>query len=53
MDRFIRSQNVEHFIQLLKTATDPSERERLEGLLAEERQKQKDAGEMPAQSTAR
>jgi len=43
MDKFIRRQNVGHFLQLLKTTTDPKERERLERLLAEERQKQKGA----------
>ena len=45
MDRFIRRQNVEHFLQLLKTAIDPTERKQLEMLLGEERQKQKDAGD--------
>jgi septum formation topological specificity factor MinE len=45
MDKFVRRQNVEHFLQLLKTTTKPQERERLERLLAEERQKQKDAGD--------
>jgi hypothetical protein len=45
MERFIRRQNVEHYQQLLETVKDPSERERILKLLAEERQKQRDAGD--------
>ena len=45
MERFIRRRNVERFLALLETTIDPKERERLEMLLAEERQKQKDAGD--------
>jgi RNA polymerase-binding transcription factor len=29
MDRFVRSQNVEHYRRLLETVTDPAERERI------------------------
>jgi hypothetical protein len=45
MDRFIRRQNVDHYLQLLKVTTDPAERDRIETLLVEERQKQKNAGD--------
>jgi hypothetical protein len=45
MDRFIRRENVKHFRELLKTAKDEAERQRLLKLLAEEKQKQKDAGD--------
>lgn len=42
-DRFVRRQNVQHYVHLLETATDAAERDTLLELLAEERQKQKDA----------
>ena len=45
MDRFIRRENVKHYRNLLKTAKDEAERQRLLKLLAEEREKQKDAGD--------
>jgi hypothetical protein len=45
MDKFVRRENVARYLQLLKTTTDPTERERILKLLAEERQKQKDAGD--------
>jgi hypothetical protein len=43
--RFVRSENVKHFKTLLKAATTEAERIRIGGLLAEELQKQKDAGD--------
>jgi len=45
MEQFIRRQNVEHFLHLLATTTDEAERLKIIRLLAEERQKQKDAGD--------
>ena len=45
MDRFIRRENVRHYRELLKTAKDEAERQRILKLLAEEEQKQKDAGD--------
>ena len=45
MNRFIRRENVKHFRELLKTAKDDAERERIQKLLAEEQQKQRDAGD--------
>jgi hypothetical protein len=45
MDRFIRRENVRHYRELLRTVTDEAERQRILKLLAEERQKQKDAGD--------
>jgi hypothetical protein len=45
MDRFIRQKNVEHYRLLLDTTTNETERQRILGLLAEEQQKQKDAGD--------
>jgi hypothetical protein len=41
MERFVRREN----IKLLKTVKDEAERQRILKLLAEEKQKQKDAGD--------
>ena len=45
MDRFVRRENVKHYQELLKTVKDEAERQRILKLLAEEQQKQKDAGD--------
>jgi len=45
MDRFIRRENVKHYLKLLEIETDETERQRLLKLLAEERQKQKENGD--------
>jgi hypothetical protein len=45
MERFVRRENVKHYRELLKTAKDETERQRILRLLAEEQQKQKDAGD--------
>jgi len=45
MDRFVRRENVKHYRELLKTVNDEAERQQLLKLLAEEQQKQKDAGD--------
>ena len=45
MDRFVRAQNVQRYRSLLERATEQADREKLSSLLAEEEQKQKDAGE--------
>jgi hypothetical protein len=45
-DKFVRHENVKHFEDLLTRVTDPAERERIEKLLKEERQKQIDAGDL-------
>ena len=45
MDQFVRSQNVERYRRLLERVTDKSNRQQIINLLAEERQKQKDAGD--------
>jgi hypothetical protein len=49
IDRFIRQKNVEHYRLLLDTTTNETARQRILGLLAEERQKQKDAGDPVSQ----
>jgi hypothetical protein len=36
MERFVHRQNIEHFREMLKTVTDPTHRERIKKLLAEE-----------------
>jgi hypothetical protein len=36
MERFVHRQNVEHFREMLKTVTDPAQREVIKKLLAEE-----------------
>ena len=43
MDQFVRSQNVERYSRLLERVTEESDRQQIINLLAEERQKQKDA----------
>jgi len=45
MERFVRRENVKHFRELLKTAKTEAERQQIRKLLAEEQQKQKDAGD--------
>ena len=45
MERFVRRQNVEHYQNLLKTLTDPEERQKIQRLLEEEQKKQRDAGD--------
>ena len=45
MDRFIRRENVKHYRELLKAVKTEKERQRILKLLAEEQQKQKDAGD--------
>ena len=45
MDEFVRSQNVARYRRLLERVTDESNRQQIINLLAEERQKQKDAGD--------
>ena len=44
MDEFVRSQNVARYRRLLERVTDESNRQQIINLLADERQKQKDAG---------
>ena len=46
MDQFVRSQNVERYRRLLERVTDELDREQIINLLAEERKKQKDAGDL-------
>jgi hypothetical protein len=45
MERFVRSQNVMRYHRLLERVTEESDRQQIIGLLALERQKQKDAGD--------
>jgi len=45
-DRFVRRQNVQHYVHLLETVTDGAERDTLLELLAEERKKQEDAHDL-------
>jgi hypothetical protein len=47
MDQFVRRQNVTRYHRLLETVSDDAQRETICKLLAEERQKQKDAGDPP------
>jgi bacterioferritin (cytochrome b1) len=51
MDRFIRRQNLEHYRELLKTVTDPVQRDTIEKLIAEEEEKQKNAGDVPGMNS--
>jgi hypothetical protein len=46
METFIRQKNVERFCHLLRTITDEHKKRTVERLLAEERQGQRDAGEV-------
>jgi len=45
MERFVRRENIKHYQELLKREKDEAERQRIMKLLAEERQKQKEAGD--------
>jgi hypothetical protein len=45
MDSFIRRKNVERYHLLLERVTEDGERQRILTLLAEEQQKQRDAGD--------
>jgi hypothetical protein len=45
MGEFIRSQSVERYRRLLERVTDESDRQQIIDLLAQERQKQKNAGD--------
>ena len=45
MDQFVRTQNVARFRRLLERVTEESDRQTIFNLLAEEQQKQKDAGD--------
>ena len=45
MGEFVQSQNVKRYRLLLERVTDESDRQQIINLLAEERQKQKDAGD--------
>jgi hypothetical protein len=45
MGQFVRSQNVARYRRLLERVTEESDRRQIINLLAEERQKQKDAGD--------
>ena len=45
MDKFIRSQKVERYSRLLERVIEESDRQLIINLLAEEQQKQKDAGD--------
>ncbi len=42
MDPFVLRENIKHYVGLLERTTDERERARIERLLAEERQKQKE-----------
>ena len=46
MGEFVRSQNVKRYSRLLERVTDELDRQQIINLLAEERQKQKDAGDL-------
>ena len=45
VDKFVRHQNVERYSRLLETVINDNHRKSLAKLLAEEKQKQKDAGD--------
>ena len=36
MERFVHRQNIEHYREMLKTVTQPAQREKIKKLLAEE-----------------
>jgi hypothetical protein len=45
MDQFIRTQNVKRYRRLLERVSEESDRQTILSLIAEEQQKQKDAGD--------
>ena len=46
MDQFIRRRNVERYWRLLDSVSDDSDRQTILQLLVQERQKQRDAGDV-------
>ena len=50
MERFIRRENVKHYREMLGRAKTDAERERLKKLLADEEQKQIEAGDFATDS---
>jgi hypothetical protein len=52
VDRFIRRNNVDRYCRLLETVTDETKRHTIVRLLAEERQKQTDAGDSLIEKSA-
>ena len=42
MGEFVQRHNIAHYLELLKTETDPARREILQSLLAEERRQQRE-----------
>jgi hypothetical protein len=44
MERFVRRENIKHYRELLRDAKSAAERQRIQRLLAEELQKQRETG---------
>jgi hypothetical protein len=47
MERFVRRENVKHYLDLLRNTKSKAERQRIQILLEEELKKQADAGDLP------
>ena len=52
MERFVRRENIKHLRDMLERTTDENERRRIQRLLDEELQKQRDAGDEPSKARA-
>jgi hypothetical protein len=52
MERFVRRENIKHLREILERTADESERRRIQALLDEELQKQKNAGDEPFKAQA-
>lgn len=50
MERFVRRANIERYLRLLEGVSDEAQRRQIEKLLGEERQKQKEAGDLEMQA---
>ena len=49
MESFVRRENIKHLREMLERTTDEAERRRIQRMLDEELQKQKNAGDAPLQ----
>jgi len=52
VERFVRRENIKHLREMLERTTDETQRQRIEKLLDEELQKQKQADDEPSKAGA-
>jgi len=52
MERFVRRENIKHLREILERTTDETQRRRIQKMLDEELQTQKEAGDEPSKERA-